>query len=262
MKAKLCLVAFLFMFFSLIALASVLVQPAAAKDPVIVGKWDRTDGVDVYTIYVNGTTQTIIDEQAYYGTWQYDGSSGYKYTFYWEHSPPGKAPFIDYVTVATDGQSYSGVNNYGDDFHCVRVGGADSTSTAGSGGFTIVPVAVGGGVAALVVAGVAIYWFSFAHRRAEYLADATSRGDLKSIADGNRAFQQAQAEAETDGYEYRAASPSTLSPSDPSPSKPIPNTLSPELKKEIEAVLKKIQAENPEPQSPSDHSQQPPESSG
>jgi hypothetical protein len=92
----------------LIALASALVKPAAAKDPVIVGEWDRTDGFDVYTIYANHVTETVIEGQTYHGTWEYDGSGGYKYIFQWEHSPPGQAPFVDYVTVAADGQSYWG----------------------------------------------------------------------------------------------------------------------------------------------------------
>jgi hypothetical protein len=144
---------------TILALASVMVTPAAAADPVIVGKWDRTDGVDVYTIYANHVTETVIEGQTYRGTWEYDGTSGYKYIFYWEHSPPGKAPFVDYVTVAADGQSYSGVNNYGDDFHCVRIGNAP---VAESGGFPIVPVAIGGGIAAIAVVGAAVYFLYFA----------------------------------------------------------------------------------------------------
>jgi hypothetical protein len=57
----------------LVAFAWALVKPVAAQDQIIVGKWDRTDGGDVYTISANGTTQTVIDGQAYYGTWEYDG---------------------------------------------------------------------------------------------------------------------------------------------------------------------------------------------
>ena len=102
----------------LTAMASALTKPAAAADPIIVGKWDRTDGLDVYTIYPNQTAKTVFNEQTYCGTWEYDGSGGYKYIFHWEHSPPGKEPFIDYVTVAADGQSYSGYNNYGNPFNC------------------------------------------------------------------------------------------------------------------------------------------------
>ena len=145
----------------LIVFASALVKPAAAKDPVIVGKWDRTDGDDMYTIFANRTTQTVLPGGTYYGTWDYDGSSGYNYIFHWEHSPPGKAPFVDYVTVAADGQSYSGYNNYGDHFNCVRVSGADSVAAADSG-FPVVYVAVGGGIAAIAVVGVVVYHFFIA----------------------------------------------------------------------------------------------------
>jgi hypothetical protein len=154
---------------SVVALAFVIVDPAAAANPVIVGKWDRTDGVDVYTIYANGVTETVIEGQTYHGTWEYDGSGGYKYIFHWEHSPPDKSPFIDYVTVAADGQSYSGVNNYGDDFHCVRIGDAPA---AESGSFPIVPVAVGGGIAAVAAGGAAAYYFLIAKHGAESAAGA------------------------------------------------------------------------------------------
>lgn len=91
------------------------------KAPLIVGKWDRTDGTDKYTFYANGTTRTVIGEEIHYGTWVSDGSDGYKYTLNWEHGPSGKASFIDYITVANDGKSYSGVNNYGDSVHCIGV---------------------------------------------------------------------------------------------------------------------------------------------
>jgi len=141
----------------LIAIASALVTPAAAEDPIIVGKWDRTDGDDKYTIYANRTTKTVLPGGTYYGTWDYDGPGGYKYIFHWEHSPPGREPFIDYVTVAADGQSYSGYNNYGNQFHCVRV-----SDSAGSGGFPIFYVAVGGGIAAVAVVCAAVYYFYLA----------------------------------------------------------------------------------------------------
>jgi hypothetical protein len=174
---------------TILALASVMVDPAAAADPVIVGKWDRTDGVDVYTIYSNHVTETVIEGQTYRGTWEYDGADGYKYIFRWEHSPPGQAPFVDYVTVAADGQSYSGVNNYGDDFHCVRVGDADSTPVAESG-FPVIPVAVGGGIAAIAVGGAAAYYFFIAKQGAESAAGAAgsagggSDGEqIKEVAD-------------------------------------------------------------------------------
>jgi hypothetical protein len=161
LKAKFCLVAVLLMFFSLIGIVSVLVTPVAATDPVIVGKWDRTDGSDKYTIYANGLTETVLPDGIHHGTWEMEGSSGYKYIFRWDFGPSGKAQFVDYVTVAADGQSYSGVNNYGDDFHCVRVGSADSTPPVDSG-FPIFYVAVGGGIAAIVLVGAAVYFFFIA----------------------------------------------------------------------------------------------------
>jgi hypothetical protein len=175
LETKFCLVAVLFMFFSLIAIASVLVTPVEATDPVIVGKWDRTDGADVYTIYADHTTQTVLTDGTHHGTWEYDGSSGYNYIFHWEHSPPGQAPFIDYVTVAADGQSYSGYNNYGDHFHCVRIGDAPA---AESGGFPIIPVAIGGGIAAIAAGGAAAYYFFIAKHGAESAASgAAASGD-------------------------------------------------------------------------------------
>ena len=145
-----------------LAFASAMVKPVAAEDPIIVGKWDRTDGADVYTIFADRTTQTVLPDGTHFGTWDYDGSSGYKYIFHWEHSPPGQAPFIDYVTVASDGQSYSGYNNYGDHFNCVRVGDADSTPKADLGGFPIVYVAVGGGIAAVAAVGATVYFIHVA----------------------------------------------------------------------------------------------------
>jgi hypothetical protein len=183
LKAKFCLVAVLLMFFSLIGIASVLVTPVAATDPVIVGKWDRTDGADKYTIYANGVTETVLPDGTHHGTWAYDGSSGYKYIFSWDFGPSGKAPFVDYVTVAADGQSYSGVNNYGDDFHCVRVGGADSTPAADSG-FPVVPVAIGGVAAAIAAIGAAVYYFFIAGGGAESAAGgAGAAGGGGSVID-------------------------------------------------------------------------------
>jgi hypothetical protein len=168
----------------LVALALALVKPVAGEDPIIVGKWDRTDGSDVYTIYANHVTQTVLPEGTYHGTWEYDGSSGYKYIFHWEHSPPGKASFIDYVTVAADGQSYSGYNNYGDQFNCVRISSETGSVPAADSGFPIVYVAVGGGIAAIAGVGIAVYYVFFASAKAAeaagaggpLLADASSSG--------------------------------------------------------------------------------------
>jgi len=106
--------------FSFVSVAA----PTRTEEPevaAIVGRWDRTDGVDKYSFYPNGTTKTVIGGKPYYGSWAGDGSGGYKYVFSWEHSPPGKDPFVDYITIADDGNSYSGVNNYDDSIHCVRV---------------------------------------------------------------------------------------------------------------------------------------------
>ena len=102
-------------------------EPTA--NPVIVGKWDRTDGIDRYTFCADGTTHTIINGIVYNGTWGYDGAGGYKYILNWEHSPPGKASFIDWITIANDGQSYSGHNNYDDSIRCVRVGDKKPVAT-------------------------------------------------------------------------------------------------------------------------------------
>jgi hypothetical protein len=184
LKAKLCLVAVLFMFFSLIAIASVLVTPVAATDPMIVGKWDRTDGADKYTIYANGVTETVLPDGTHHGTWEIDGSSGYKYIFHWDFGPSGKATFVDHVTVAADGQSYSGINNYGDDFHCVRVGGADSTPASDSG-FPVLYVAIGGGIAAIVAVGGAAYFLFFAGGGA---ASAASSAGVSGAAGGRNWF--------------------------------------------------------------------------
>jgi hypothetical protein len=181
LKAKLCLVAVLFMFFSLIAIASVLVAPVLATDPVIVGKWDRTDGADKYTIYANGVTETVLPDGIHHGTWAYDNSGGYKYIFSWDFGPSGKAPFVDYVTVAADGQSYSGVNNYGDDFHCVRVGDADSTPVADFGEFPIVPVAIGGIIAAIAAVGAGVYFFFIAGGSAGAAAGASVAYGVGSV---------------------------------------------------------------------------------
>jgi hypothetical protein len=166
---------FVILFFSitLVTFASIMVEAVAAEDPVIVGKWDRTDGADKYTIYANGVTETVLPDGIHHGTWAYDGSGGYKYIFSWDFGPSGKAPFIDYVTVAADGQSYSGVNNYGNDFHCVRIGGADSTPAADSG-FPVVPVAVGVGIVAIAVGGAAAYYLLIAKHGAESAASGAS----------------------------------------------------------------------------------------
>jgi hypothetical protein len=174
---------FVILVFSLtvVALASIMVEPAAAEDPIIVGKWDRTDGDDKYTIYADGTTQTVLPDGTHHGTWEMDDSSGYKYVFRWDFGPSGRENFIDYVTVAADGQSYSGVNNYGNQFHCVRVGGADSTPAADSG-FPVIPVAVGGGIAAIAVGGAAAYYFLIAKHGAETAAiGANAAGGSGSV---------------------------------------------------------------------------------
>ena len=157
---------------TLVALASIMVKSTVAQDPVIVGKWDRTDGADKYTIYANHVTETVLPDGTYHGTWEYEGTSGYKYVFHWEHSPPGKAPFIDYVTVAADGRSYSGVNNYGDHFNCVRVGSVPAADS----GFPILPVAAGGGIAAAAGISAALYW----HRR----VSLSSRGGKLRASSG------------------------------------------------------------------------------
>jgi hypothetical protein len=165
---------FVVLVFSLmvVALASIMVEPAAAEDPIIVGKWDRTDGADVYTIYADHLTKTVFSNQTHYGTWEYDGTGGYQYIFHWEHSPPGKAPFIDYVTVAADGQSYSGHNNYGNQFNCIRLSYETDSVPAEDSGFPIVPVAVGGGIAAAAIVGAAAYWYFIAGKTAEAAAES------------------------------------------------------------------------------------------
>jgi hypothetical protein len=178
LKAELCLVAVLFMFFSLIAIASVLVTSVAATDPVIVGKWDRTDGADKYTIYTNGITETVLSDGTHHGTWKYDGSSGYKFIFHWDFGPSGKAPFVDYVTVAADGQSYSGYNNYGDHFNCVRISYETGIVPVADSGFPIFYVAVGGGIAAIAVVGAAVYFFFIARGSAGASAGALAGGTL------------------------------------------------------------------------------------
>jgi hypothetical protein len=168
----------------LVTFALALVEPVAAEDPIIVGKWDRTDGSDVYTIYANHVTQTVLPEGTYHGTWEYDGSSSYNYIFHWEHSPPGKAPFIDYVTVAADGQSYSGYNNYGDHFHCVRISSETGSVPAADSSFPIFYIVVGGGIAAIAGVGIVVYYIFFASAKAAeaagagvpLLADASSSG--------------------------------------------------------------------------------------
>jgi hypothetical protein len=154
LRIGLCFLIALFVVLSLITIAEV-----NAADPIIVGKWERTDGADKYTIYANGVTETILPDGIHHGTWEYDGSSGYIFIFRWDFGPSGKASFVDYVTVTSDGQKYSGINNYGDDFHCVRVG---DTTAAKSGGFPIVYVAVGGGIGAIAAVGVAVYFIFFA----------------------------------------------------------------------------------------------------
>jgi len=167
----------------------VLVNPVVAADPVIVGKWDRTDGDDKYTIYADRTTQTVLPDGTHHGTWELDGSSGYKYIFRWDFGPSGRENFIDYVTVAADGKSYSGVNNYGNQFHCVRVGEIDSVPASDSG-FPIVPVAIGGGIAAAAIGGAAVYYFVIAGKGAESAASGASsagtvRGKANEVAMGH-----------------------------------------------------------------------------
>jgi hypothetical protein len=92
------------------------------KDLPIVGKWSRTDGVDKYTFRSSGETQTIINGDPHYGTWtQDDKSNTSKYTLSWDFGPTGSDTFVDHITIASDGKTYEGVNNYGDSIHCVRV---------------------------------------------------------------------------------------------------------------------------------------------
>lgn len=186
LRIGLCFLVAFFAVLSLIAIAEV-----NAADPIIVGKWDRLDGADKYTIYANHVTQTVIGEQTYHGTWDYDGSSGYKYIFHWEHSPPGREPFIDYVTVAADGQSYSGYNNYGDHFNCVRLSSETDSVPATDSGFPILYVAVGGGVAAAAVVGAAVYHFVIAGESAgSKTAGAASGSSTSTPPQGNREVAQ------------------------------------------------------------------------
>jgi hypothetical protein len=179
-KAKLYRVAVLLLFFSFIAIPLAAVNPVAAADPVIVGRWDRTDGYDKYTIYADRTTQTVLPDGTHHGTWELDGTSGYKYIFRWDFGPSGRENFIDYVTVAADGQSYSGVNNYGNNFHCLRIGDAPAVE---SGGFPIIPVAIGGGIAAVAAIGAAAYYFFIAGKGA---AEAGSTASTLSGASGGQ----------------------------------------------------------------------------
>jgi len=88
--------------------------------PTLVGRWSRTDGADKYSFLYNGKAKTTFGEQTYWGTWVRDEEDGNKYTLNWEHGPSGKASFIDYITIAKDGKSYSGVNNYDNSIHCIR----------------------------------------------------------------------------------------------------------------------------------------------
>jgi hypothetical protein len=93
-------------------------EPATA---LIVGRWNRQDGADRYTFFANTTTKTYLNGNIYYGKWDYDGTGGKKYVLHWQHSPPGREPFIDWITIADNGQTYSGYNNYNNSIYCVRV---------------------------------------------------------------------------------------------------------------------------------------------
>jgi hypothetical protein len=239
------LLVILFFSITLVTFASIMVEAVAAEDPVIVGKWDRTDGVDVYTIYANHVTETVIEGQTYHGTWEYDGSGGYKYIFHWEHSPPGKSPFIDYVTVAADGQSYSGVNNYGDNFHCVRIGDAPA---AESGSF---PIVVGGCIAAAAVIGAAAYWhfsagktptsqprrrFSLSSRGGKARANSGKADTFKS--DAKQAYDDFMKNNPKRAPFVKIAETNTLLTADPSGKIPINQRINPSGKLPIFEVEK------------------------
>jgi hypothetical protein len=87
-----------------------------AQDCSITGKWQRTDGHDLYTFYGDGTGQALFDGQTHNCTWVH--KSGV-YTLNWTEGPG--IYFVDTVTMSNDCNSLNGTNTVGTSFNAVRI---------------------------------------------------------------------------------------------------------------------------------------------
>jgi hypothetical protein len=114
--------------FSMLCVAASKAQPEPSG-PAIVGKWDRLDGADKYTFSSDRSTETLLGGDVHHGGWVQDGKNASNFVLSWDFGPTSGRTFVDYVTVASDGQSYVGLNNYGASINCVRVSG-DKPPTA------------------------------------------------------------------------------------------------------------------------------------
>ena len=87
-----------------------------AGDCSIIGKWQRTDGPDLYTLYEDGTGQALFDGQTHNCTWVYQSGV---YTLNWTDGH-GRY-FVDPVTISNDCNSLNGTNSVGTSFNAVRI---------------------------------------------------------------------------------------------------------------------------------------------
>jgi hypothetical protein len=87
-----------------------------AQDCSIIGKWQRTDGPDLYTFYEDGTGQAISGDQTRNCTWVYQSGV---YTLNWTDG--SGVYFADTVTVPGDCTSLNGTNSVGTSLSAVRI---------------------------------------------------------------------------------------------------------------------------------------------
>ena len=94
----------------------VFIGVVSAQDCSIIGKWQRTDGPEIYTLYEDGTGQALSDGQTHNCTWVHQ--SGF-YTLNWTDGHG--TYFVDTVTISNDCNSLNGTNTLGTSFNAARI---------------------------------------------------------------------------------------------------------------------------------------------
>ena len=89
-------------------------------EAALIGSWKRTDGDELYTFTADGGATGVNRATRFVGRWTRTGTN--KYTITWpDYHPPGQNQnYVDTLTVSADGNSFSGVNNYGDPVRAVK----------------------------------------------------------------------------------------------------------------------------------------------
>jgi hypothetical protein len=109
-------------------ITAVVLSPPAGAGSSLVGTWKRSDGPEVYTFDAEGGATGVNSSSRFSGRWS--RAKAGTYTVTWSLRPPGQqANYIDTLTVAPDGRSFAGVNNFGNRVSAIRQSGGATVPT-------------------------------------------------------------------------------------------------------------------------------------